>query len=160
MNEKFCILIRISLEFVPKGPIDNYSALIQVMAWRWTGDKPLPEAMLLNSLTDICGTRGIWVNCVEWSHPYLPKRRISITCAVCNLSDQKCYLTVSKQLRNLYNLDFLKFCDDVVAHPHNKGVHFIIIISVLILRNISLIPSICHMDMMDGILDVISRHFC
>ena len=23
MNEKFCILIKISLEFVPKGPIDN-----------------------------------------------------------------------------------------------------------------------------------------
>ena len=23
MNEKFCILIKISLKFVPKGPIDN-----------------------------------------------------------------------------------------------------------------------------------------
>ena len=45
MNEKFCILIWISLEFVPKGLIDNKSALIQVMAWRRTGGKPLPEAM-------------------------------------------------------------------------------------------------------------------
>ena len=46
MNENPCILIQISLKFVPKGPIDNIPALVQVMAWRRTGDKPLPEAML------------------------------------------------------------------------------------------------------------------
>ena len=28
------------------GPIDNKSALVQVMAWRRTGYKPLPEPML------------------------------------------------------------------------------------------------------------------
>ena len=28
VNEKFCILIEISLKFVPKGPIDNMSALV------------------------------------------------------------------------------------------------------------------------------------
>ena len=28
MNENFCILIPISLKFVPKGPIDNKSALV------------------------------------------------------------------------------------------------------------------------------------
>ena len=36
----------ISLKFVPKGPIDNTTALVQVMAWRRTGDKPLPEPMM------------------------------------------------------------------------------------------------------------------
>ena len=36
MNEKLRILIQISLKFVPKGPIDNNSALVQVMAWRWS----------------------------------------------------------------------------------------------------------------------------
>ena len=46
VNEKFCILIQISLEFVPKGPIDNNAALVQVMAWCWIGDKLLPEPML------------------------------------------------------------------------------------------------------------------
>ena len=46
MNEKFCIFIGISLKFVPKGPIVNKSALVQVMAWRRTGDKPLPEPMM------------------------------------------------------------------------------------------------------------------
>ena len=46
MNEKFIISIRISLKFVPKSPIDNKAALVQVMAWRQTGDKSLPEPML------------------------------------------------------------------------------------------------------------------
>ena len=30
---------------VPKGQIDNKPALVQVMAWHRTGDKPLPESM-------------------------------------------------------------------------------------------------------------------
>ena len=46
VNEKFYISIRNSLKFVPKGPINNKSALVQVMAWRRTGAKPLPEPML------------------------------------------------------------------------------------------------------------------
>ena len=45
-NEYFRISIKIPLKFVPKGPIDNKSALVQVMAWRGTGDKPFPEPML------------------------------------------------------------------------------------------------------------------
>ena len=46
LNENVRISIKISFKFVPKGPIDNKSALVQVMAWRRTGDKPLPEPML------------------------------------------------------------------------------------------------------------------
>ena len=30
-----------TLKFVAKGPIDNILALVQVMAWRRQGDKPL-----------------------------------------------------------------------------------------------------------------------
>ena len=45
-NENVWIPIKISLKFVPKGPIDNNPALVQVMAWRWTGDKPLSEPVL------------------------------------------------------------------------------------------------------------------
>ena len=46
MNEQFRILIQISLKFVPRGPIDYNWALVQVMAWRRAGDKPLSEPML------------------------------------------------------------------------------------------------------------------
>ena len=41
MNEKFCILILISLKFLPKDLIDNKSELVHVKAWHRTGDKPL-----------------------------------------------------------------------------------------------------------------------
>ena len=44
MKENFYILIQISL----KGPMDNDSSLIQVMAWWKTGDKPLLEPMLVS----------------------------------------------------------------------------------------------------------------
>ena len=46
MNENFSILIKVSLKFVPEDPIDNKAALVQVMAWRRTDVKPLPEPML------------------------------------------------------------------------------------------------------------------
>ena len=46
MNENDRILIQISLKYVPRSPIDNKPAVVQVMAWRRTGDKPLPEAMM------------------------------------------------------------------------------------------------------------------
>ena len=51
LNENDRIPIRISLTFVPKSPIDNTPALVQVMAWRRTADKPLSEPML-NQFTD------------------------------------------------------------------------------------------------------------
>ena len=37
VNEKFCILIKVSLNFVPEGPIDNNQALVWMMAWRRIG---------------------------------------------------------------------------------------------------------------------------
>ena len=46
VNEKFCIFIKISLKFVPKGPIDNNPALVQIMAWHQIGNKPLSEPLL------------------------------------------------------------------------------------------------------------------
>ena len=41
-----CILIKISLKFVPKGPIDNNPAFVETMIRRRIGDKPLSEPML------------------------------------------------------------------------------------------------------------------
>ena len=57
LNENVRVSIQFSLKVVPKGPIDIKSALVQVMAWRRTGDKPLPEPMR-TQFNDayICGT--------------------------------------------------------------------------------------------------------
>ena len=46
LNENDKIPIPNSLKFVPKSPIDNKLALIQVIAWRQTGAKPLVEPVM------------------------------------------------------------------------------------------------------------------
>ena len=46
MNEKFCTLIRFSLKFVPKRPMDNNPAMVEMMAWRRICDKSLSEPVL------------------------------------------------------------------------------------------------------------------
>ena len=46
VNGTYNILIRISLKFVSKGPINNILALFQMMAWRRSGDKSWSETML------------------------------------------------------------------------------------------------------------------
>ena len=51
------ISIKILLKFVPKGPINNTPALVQIMAWRRSGDKPLSEPMIVSLLTH---TRPQW----------------------------------------------------------------------------------------------------
>ena len=42
-NENVFTSIGISLMFVPQVPVDNNIALVQIMAWHWTGDKPLSD---------------------------------------------------------------------------------------------------------------------
>ena len=46
LNENDRIPIQILLKFVARSPIDNEPALVQIMACRLFGAKPLPEAML------------------------------------------------------------------------------------------------------------------
>ena len=46
LKENVKISIKISLKFVPESPIDNIPALVPIMAWRRTGDKPLSEPMM------------------------------------------------------------------------------------------------------------------
>ena len=62
LNDNVRILIKISPKFVPEGPINNIPALVQIMAWRRPGDKPLSEAMMTRLPTHLCVTRPQWVN--------------------------------------------------------------------------------------------------
>ena len=49
----------------------NIPALVQIMAWRRSGDKPLSEPMMVSLPAHICVTRPQWVNwfpgCVNWT---------------------------------------------------------------------------------------------
>ena len=74
VNENVLILINISLNFVPKGPIDNKSSMVQVMAWCWKGDEPLHESMM-TQFNDAY-IRLQWVNSLpsekfEWNYIYI-----------------------------------------------------------------------------------------
>ena len=68
LNENIRISFEIPLKFVPKGPINNILALVQIMAWCRLGDKPLSEPMMVKLLTHICVYRAQWVktHTVPW----------------------------------------------------------------------------------------------
>ena len=66
------------------GPINNIPALVQIMAWRRQGDKPLSEPMIvywciyaslgLNELIDLRRTFGLemaWCQLGAWLPAYL-----------------------------------------------------------------------------------------
>ena len=50
VNENVLLSIEISLKFVPKSPINNIPALMQIMAWHRPDDKPLSEPMMVSLL--------------------------------------------------------------------------------------------------------------
>ena len=60
LNENVRLSIEISLKFVTKVPINNIPVLVQIMAWRRPGDKPLSEPMMVRLPTYICVTRPQW----------------------------------------------------------------------------------------------------
>ena len=62
LNEHVWIPIKISLKFVPEGPINYIPALVQIMAWRRPGDKPLSEPMMVKLPTHLFVTRPQCVN--------------------------------------------------------------------------------------------------
>ena len=75
LNESVWIPIKISLQFVPRGPINNIPALVQIMAWRRPGDKPLSEAMMVSIPMHICVIRPQWVKSpgiLGWLNVFVP----------------------------------------------------------------------------------------
>ena len=61
-NENVWISIEISLKFLPKRPINNIPALVQIMACCLDGAKPLWCLMILNLPMHICITWPQWIN--------------------------------------------------------------------------------------------------
>ena len=46
LNENIYIFVKILLKFAPKGTVNNIPALVQIMGWRPSGDKPLSQPMM------------------------------------------------------------------------------------------------------------------
>ena len=75
LNKNVRISLKISLTFVPKVRVNNILALVQIMARRRPGDKPLSGPMMVSLLTHICITRPQWVktpiSVSSWSNPLI-----------------------------------------------------------------------------------------
>ena len=61
-KENVSVSIKTSLKLIPKHPINSIPTLVQIMAWRRLGDKPLSEATMIILLMHKCVTLPQWVN--------------------------------------------------------------------------------------------------
>ena len=101
LNENVWISIKYSLKFVPKVRINNIPALVQIMAWRWPGDKPLSEPMMVRFPAHICITWPQWVNMVfnlVWKIPPLTLKQLGYVfrniISFSNIVPSKCNISV------------------------------------------------------------------
>ena len=62
LNENIWILIKISLKFDPKGPINSIPALVEIMAWCQTGEKPLSEPIIPPGKSSVVGGLKWWLS--------------------------------------------------------------------------------------------------
>ena len=60
VNENVLISIKIWLKFVPKGPLSNILASVQMMAWQRPDNKPLSQPMLASLLSYISACVTLW----------------------------------------------------------------------------------------------------
>ena len=81
-NEIIQILLKISLKLVPKIWINNISALIQIMAWHWPGDKRLSEPVMVNLQMRICITSHQWVK----QHQEVISQKVKPILSVCKFA--------------------------------------------------------------------------
>ena len=53
VKENVWFSIKISLKFVPKGPIDDIPVFVQITTWHKPGNKPLSEPVMVRLSTHI-----------------------------------------------------------------------------------------------------------
>ena len=77
VNENLCIFTQMSLKCVRKDPVNKKLALVQIMAWHWTGDKPLPEPMMDQTSIDLLTTKVDLLS-TNWQEVYYNVASINI----------------------------------------------------------------------------------
>ena len=114
LNENVQILLKISLNCVTRGLINNIPSWVQIMAWRRTGDKPLSEPMMLSFLMHICIIRPQWVNSLRLSDAYMCQYNIQTLLQImaCHLfgtkPPSKTMLPYCQVIRNIFQWHFIQ----------------------------------------------------
>ena len=108
-TENVWISIKISLKFVPMGTINNIPALVQIMAWRRPGDKPLSEPMMVRLPIHICVIRPQWVtiNTISMLRKMIKKCKLIFACFLKTIQNNKVGLILgigSANQRRRYNV--------------------------------------------------------
>ena len=127
LNENVWVSIKISVEFIPKGPVNvnNIPLLVQIMAWRRLGDKPLSEPMGACSLTHICVSRPRWVK--AWK----PNSGVSLLHSVAKYGLLTCvhHFYVLEKYYNISDISAIH-----VWHSNKLWYSFVVAISTFIFR--------------------------
>ena len=63
--EHVCILIEISLKFIPKSSVDNKAVWIQIRVWCPASSEPLPESAMAKFFGNTC---RLWANAFNEGH--------------------------------------------------------------------------------------------
>ena len=90
VNENMWIPIKISMKFVPKGPISNIPALVQITAWRRPGDKPLSEPMVVSIYASLGLNELIQIDSHNVESFFYIKNAMWISVTECN--DISCFI--------------------------------------------------------------------
>ena len=114
-------------------PIDNIPALVQIMAWRRPGDKPLSEPKMVSLLTHICVTWPRWVKaylCINPENNYnisILRPSDSLSCPWCNynFSHLVCKNNLSSPGCN-HNWSMLESDDNVSILECNYNVSILV----------------------------------
>ena len=116
---------RLKLKFVPRDPIYNIPALVQIMVWRRSGDKPLSKPMMVRLPTHICVTRNQWVKSL--SAPSMRLTAFYVPTRANQLNRQLRY-SIMTRLSNLKAINtipyaisgsrgFVRCCGIPIRHP-------------------------------------------
>ena len=76
----YCDINSPEIKFVSEALLDSKSTLVQVMAWRLTGDKPLPEPMLTMMYDDIYRNHATMSEVLKWWDDVLVWHVLSQNC--------------------------------------------------------------------------------
>ena len=130
LNENIGISINISPKFVPRGPINNIPTLVQVMAWRRPGDKPLSEPMMVRLPTHIWVTRPQWVNDNLWmvyweqhpTHEHIRVRLVSMAEQGLSQWNKALSGVMINGGLTLFDMTILRNIDNDVTAPNNNMI--------------------------------------
>ena len=121
LKENVWIAIEFSLKFVPKGPINNIPALVQIMAWRRPGDKPSSEPMMVSLRTHICVAPPQWVN----KNRQAWKRNYILYYSTYMITYPHTFYALAINISFIIMSSLLQCCSDYITSIHKDDLHLI-----------------------------------